>query len=108
MRGNPFLAHGHKKDLPHFTCIFYLLKYVVKIFLVSAILHRISLQRLLPKSYFKVSTFQPNFLCSSSFKGKRPSDFLNKQTNEGPSATRAYLHFWSKMNQVFITRLTPF
>ena len=27
-----------------------------------------SLLRLLPKSYFKISTFQPNFLCSSSFK----------------------------------------
>ena len=37
-------------------------------FLVSAILHHISLLRLLPKSYFKISTFQPNFLCSSSFK----------------------------------------
>ena len=67
MRGNHFLVHGHKKDLPHITCIFHLLKYVVKPFLVSAILHHISLQRLLPKSYFKISTFQPNFLCSSSF-----------------------------------------
>jgi len=27
-----------------------------------------SLLRLLPESYFKKSTFQPNFLCSSSFK----------------------------------------
>jgi len=36
-------------------------------FLVSAVLHHISLLRLLPKSYFKISTFQPNFLCSSSF-----------------------------------------
>jgi len=34
---------------------------------VSAILHHISLLRMLPKSYFKISTFQPNFLCSSSF-----------------------------------------
>jgi len=30
-------------------------------FLVSVILHHISLLRLLPKSYFKISTFQPNF-----------------------------------------------
>ena len=30
MRGNQFLVHGHKKDLPHKTCIFHLLKYVVK------------------------------------------------------------------------------
>jgi len=68
MRGNHFLVHGHKKDLPHSTCIFHLLKYVVKYFLVSAILHHISLLKLLPKSYFKISTLQPNFLCSSSFK----------------------------------------
>jgi len=68
IRGNHFLVHGHKKDLPHITCIFHLLKYVVNFFLVSAILPHISLLRLLPKSYFKISTFQPNFLCSSSFK----------------------------------------
>ena len=37
-------------------------------FLVSAILHHISLLTLLPKSYFKISTFQRNFLCSNSFK----------------------------------------
>ena len=67
MRGNHFLVHGHKKELPHVTCIFQLLKYVVKLFLVSAILHHISLLRLLPKLYFKICTFQPNFLCSSSF-----------------------------------------
>jgi len=28
MRGNHFLVHGHKKDLPYITCIFHLLKYV--------------------------------------------------------------------------------
>ena len=43
MRGNHFLVNGHKKDLPHIT----------------AILHRISLLRLLPKSYFKISSFNP-------------------------------------------------
>jgi len=32
MNGNHFLVHGHKPELPHFTCIFHLLKYVVKIF----------------------------------------------------------------------------
>ena len=68
MRGNHFLVHGHKKDLPHITCIFHLLKYVAEIVLVSAIRHHISLLRRLPKSYFKRSTFQPNFLCSSFFK----------------------------------------
>jgi len=61
MRGNHFLVHGHKKHLPHIKCIFHFFKYVVKTFLVSAILHYISLLRLLPKSYFKISTFQPNF-----------------------------------------------
>ena len=67
MRGNHFLVHRHKKDFPHITCFFHLLKYVVKYLLVSAILRHISLLRLLPKSYFKISSFQPNFLCSSSF-----------------------------------------
>jgi len=68
IRGNHFLVHGHKKDLPHITYIFHLLKYVVKYFLVSAFLHHIYLLTLIPKSYFKISTFQPNFLCSSSLK----------------------------------------
>jgi len=68
MRRNHFLVHGHKKNLPHITCIFHLLKYEVKMFSVSVILHHISLLRFLPKSYFKMSTFQPNFLCSSSLK----------------------------------------
>jgi len=67
MRGNHFLVHGHKKDFPHITCISHLLKYVVKYLLVSAILRHFLLLRLLPKSYFKISSFQPNFLCSSSF-----------------------------------------
>jgi len=31
------------------------------------------LLRLLPQSYFKISIFQPNFLCSSSFKRHRPT-----------------------------------
>jgi len=79
MMGNHFLVHGHKKDLPHITCIFHLLKYVVKMFLVSAILHHISVLRLLPKSYFKISTFQPNFLCSSSF--KRDYEYVLLQTD---------------------------
>jgi len=32
-----FLVHGHKKVLPHITCIFLLLKYAVKNGLVLAI-----------------------------------------------------------------------
>ena len=43
---------------------FYLLKYVVKIVLVSAILHHISLLRLLPKLYFKI-LFNPIFCALS-------------------------------------------
>ena len=35
MRGNHFLVHGHKKELPHIACIFHLLKYVVNFFSVS-------------------------------------------------------------------------
>jgi len=54
--GKLFSCPRKKKDLPHITCVFHLLKYVVKFF-VSAILHHISLLRLLPKLYFKISTF---------------------------------------------------
>jgi len=59
MRGNHFRVHGHKKDLPHITGIFHLLKYVVKFFSVSRFtLHKnISLLRLLPNSFLKISTF---------------------------------------------------
>jgi len=81
MRGYHFLVHGHKKDLPYITCIFHLLKYVVN-FLMSAILHHISLLRLLPKSYFKISTFQHNCLCSSSFKIPLSRDFMSLQLND--------------------------
>ena len=68
MRGNHFLVHGHKKDLPHITCILSSFKICSKMSLVSPILHHFSLLRLLPKSYLKISTFQPNVLCSSFFK----------------------------------------
>ena len=61
MRGNYFLVYGHKKDLPHITCIFHLLKHLVKLFLTACHFYHVSLLRLLPKSYFKVSTFQPIF-----------------------------------------------
>jgi len=44
---------------------------------VSAILHYISLLRLLPELHFKISTFQPIFLCSSSFKGAMPVSFYH-------------------------------
>ena len=67
MMGNHFLVNGHKKDLPYITCTFLLLKYVVTFF-VSAISHHISLGRLLPKSYFKISTFNPIFCALAPLK----------------------------------------
>ena len=72
-KGNHFLVYGHKKDLPDITSIFHLLKYEVKFFLVSAILHHISLLRLLPKSYLKISTlnFNPIFCALASFRTRR-------------------------------------
>ena len=71
MRGTQFLVHGHMEDLPHITCMHLLSFKICSQFLfVSAILHHISLLRLLPKSYFKISTFQPTFLCFSSFNNR--------------------------------------
>ena len=85
MRGNHFLVHGHKKDLPYITCIFHLLKYVVKICLVSAILHHISLLRLLPKSYFFKVLFNPIFCALAPLK----LDFLSNQKS-GDSLSFSY------------------
>jgi len=52
MRGNHFLVHGHKKDLPHNTCIFHLLKYVVKIiFSVSHFTSHFFAKTLKPRSH---------------------------------------------------------
>jgi len=92
MRGNHFLVHGHKKDLPPNTCIFHLSKICSNFFLVSAMLLHISLLSLSPKPYFKISTFQPNYLCSSSLKllfylsltfaRKTPSYLELKKTSE--------------------------
>jgi len=61
-------VHGHKKNLPQITCEIHLFEYVVNNKVVSAILQHLPMLRLLPKSYFKISTFRPNFLCFSSFK----------------------------------------
>ena len=44
------------------------LKYVINFFIVSAMLHHISLLRLLPKSYFKICTFQPIFCALAPLK----------------------------------------
>jgi len=60
----PWTQKGFTSYYMHFSSF----KIFSHFYLVSAIWHHISLLRLLPKSYFKISTFQPNFLCSSSFK----------------------------------------
>jgi len=73
-RGNHFLVQENKKDLPDISGI------RVGNVLVSAILHYISLLSILPKSYFKISTFQPNCLCSSSFQCLKC--FFRNQTSE--------------------------
>jgi len=67
MRENHFLVHG-KKGFTSYYMHFSSFKICSQTFLGSANFHHISLLRLLPKSYFKKITFQPNFLCSSSFK----------------------------------------
>ena len=69
MRGNHLLVHGHKKGVTSYYMHFSSFTICSQHFLVSAILHHNSLLRLLTKSYFKRSTLQPSFLCSSSFKG---------------------------------------
>ena len=69
-----------------------------KLFLVSAILHHISVLRLLPKSYFKISTFQPNCLCSSSIKGTRVKSFGSESTY----LTQLFIH-QSQHYAIYIT-----
>ena len=63
-----FLSTDTKRIYLILHAIFIFLNIQSRMFLVSAILHHISLLRLQPKSYIKIRTFQPNFLCSSSFK----------------------------------------
>ena len=66
--GKSFSCPRTQKVFTSYYIQFSYFKIRSQIFLcVSAILHHISLLRLLPKSHFKISTFQPNFLCSSSF-----------------------------------------
>jgi len=72
---------------------FIFILYVVKNFLVSAIFHHIYLPRLLPKSYFKISTFQPNFLCSSYMYFKiltNQKTQSTQQTNEHTTEVTTY------------------
>jgi len=67
--GKSFSCPRSQKGFTLYYMHFFILKYMyVVTFFVSAISHHISLLRLLPKSYFKISTFQPNVLCSCSFK----------------------------------------
>ena len=57
---------------------FHILKYVVTFSSSVSQFTLHSLLRLLPKLYFKISTFQPNFLCSSSFNKCFSHDALYK------------------------------
>ena len=66
--GELFSCPRTQKGFTSYYMHFSSFKIVVTIFLVSANLNHISLLRHLPKSYFKISSFQSNFLCSSSFK----------------------------------------
>jgi len=61
------------------------------LFLVSAIFHHISLLRLLPKSYIKISTFQPNFLCSSYFKTQLWLSILSRKVNRKSNEYRKHI-----------------
>ena len=65
--GKSFSCPWTQKRFTSYYMHFSPLKILCQSFLVSAILHHISLLRLIPKSYFKINTFQPNFLCSSYF-----------------------------------------
>jgi len=68
--GKSFSCPRTQKGFTSYYMHFSSFKICSHTFLVSAILHHILLLRRLPKSYLKIdlSTFQPNFLCSSSFK----------------------------------------
>ena len=74
-RENHFRVHGHTKDLPHNTCIFHVFKYVVNFSVSHFTSHFFA--KTLNLIIFKVSTFQPNFLCSSSFKWGHVNIFFN-------------------------------
>jgi len=60
--GKSFSCPRTQKGFTSYFMHFLSFKNCSQFFLVSAILHHISLLRPLPKSYFKISTFQPNFL----------------------------------------------
>ena len=62
--GKSFSCPRTQKGFTSYYMHFLFFQYVddlVKYFLVSAILHHISLLRLLRKSYFMIGTFQANF-----------------------------------------------
>jgi len=65
--GKSFSCPRTQKGFPPYYMHFSSFKICSQFVSVSVILHHIPLLRLLPKSYFMISTFQPNYLCSSSF-----------------------------------------
>ena len=84
MRGTSFSCPRTQNRFTSYYMHFSPFKICSQFSLVSAILHYISLLRLLPKSYFNINTFQPNFLCSSSFKNN--------------NRTKKFVHyFWCKV-----------
>ena len=65
--GKSFSCPRTQKGFTSYYLHFSSFKICSQYFLIVSHLHHISYLKLLPKSYFKISTFQPNFLCSSSF-----------------------------------------
>jgi len=59
--GKSFSCPRTQKGFTSYYSHFLSFKICSQLCLVSAILHHISLLRLLPKSYFKMSTFQPSY-----------------------------------------------
>ena len=59
--GKSFSCPRTQKGFTSYYMHFSPFKICSQIFLVSAISHHIFLLRLLPESYYKISTFQPNF-----------------------------------------------
>jgi len=75
--------------------------------LVSAIFHYISLLRLLHKSYFKINTFQANFLCSSSFKALHTMSNISALSLPSHSHAKLIKYRWRQQQKVINKDLKP-
>jgi len=89
--GKSFSCPQTQKGFASYYMHFSSFKICSQFFLVSASLHDISLLILLPKSYFKISTIQPNFLCSSSF-------LLTSHVES------AHAQYWANVELLFLDR----